>query len=288
MFNKNLFFLISFFIASQIFAQNFKFNFLPNEMVFMPLKANHLEAKMGILYYPDNGHLKVDIGNSMDLLSFCFSDDMKINVGIDFFAYALSTNYAGRRLQIDALDGFFGGHASFEKRYNDNERFLTRFRIVHNSAHFVDGHWIPETNSWIKDVKPIPFTQDFGEFTFAYEKRYNSMVVMPYAGIGYSTLVRPSLIEKYWFTAGAEISTNKIFGKAFEKETNLFFAGHFKYSGMPDYKGSINTMLGVKFGDWFDEGIIFYTSYYYGYNMFSEYYYRRNAKFAIGFQVDFI
>ena len=41
----------------------------------MPLKANHQEARFGILYYPENGYLKVDIGNSSDLFAISFREN---------------------------------------------------------------------------------------------------------------------------------------------------------------------------------------------------------------------
>jgi hypothetical protein len=46
-------------------------------------------------------------------------------------------------------------------------------------------------------------------------------------------------------------------------------------------------MAGIKFGDWDKKGIVLYTSYYSGRDMFSSYYDRRISKFGIGFSIDF-
>ena len=45
-----------------------KFEFLPAGLNFVPLKANIQEAKIGVLFFPDNKNLKVDMGNNSDLI----------------------------------------------------------------------------------------------------------------------------------------------------------------------------------------------------------------------------
>ncbi|MDX1699202.1 MAG: hypothetical protein R3250_01230, partial [Melioribacteraceae bacterium] len=132
---------------------------------FLPFKANIQEARLGILYYPSNTNLKVDIGNNVDLVKITFpAYNSILSFSIEFMGYALSTSYGGNRLQIDALDGLFGGNVAFSKNY-DNGRFISRFRIIHNSAHLVDGHYDRYSGKWINDDEPIPFTRDFGELS---------------------------------------------------------------------------------------------------------------------------
>ena len=128
----------------------------------LPFKANYQEARVGILYYTSNSNLKVDLGNNIDLVRIYYPESKStLSFAVEFMGYALSTNYRGNRLQIDALDGFFGGNAAFSRKY-DNGKFISRFRIIHNSAHFVDGHYDRYEGKWINDDEPIPFTRDFG------------------------------------------------------------------------------------------------------------------------------
>src|ERR1035437_10019412 len=87
--------------------------FFPPGLNFLPLRANNQEAKMGILYYPNTTNLKLDIGNTMDLIRFNLQDNKYITVGIEFMAYAYSVSFSQMRLQIGALDGFFGGNAVY-------------------------------------------------------------------------------------------------------------------------------------------------------------------------------
>ncbi len=278
--------VISFLFVSTFFPQEIKYELFPKGQNFMPLKASHQEARMGILYYPSNGYLKVDIGNSSDLFAISFQKNDKLTLAIDFMAYALSTNYAGKRLQIAVLDGFFGGHTAYRLSYN-KRNILMRFRIIHNSAHFVDGLWDVATDDWIGEDRPIPFTQDFGELTIADEHFLNFGNLKYYGSIAYATMVRPGELEKWFFNAGLEVNSDEIFGKVLQKPVNLFFASHNVFAGKPNYRLSTNNILGIKFGEWNGKGLQLFFSYYYGNHKFSEYYFKRVSQFGIGFTIDF-
>ncbi len=267
-------------------AQENGLEFLPDSINFIPLKANHQEAKVGVLYFPENGNLKVDVGNSIDLFKYSFNNSSRLTLGIEFMAYAYSTNYKEKRLQIDALDGFFGGNLSYSRKFRSS-RWQARFRIIHNSAHLVDGHYDTEEGRWKNGDEPIAFTQDFGELLAAHELIYSWGRFRYYGAVTYATLVRPANIEKWSGFAGFELNFNRIFGKTIGKETNLFVANHTRYAGLPEYNISLNNMLGVKFGDWLSKGIILYVSYYYGNNVFNEYFSERVSQFGIGFFVEF-
>jgi len=267
-------------------AQNLDYEFLPSGLNFMPLKANIQEARLGILYFPENGHLKVDIGNSIDLFALDFDSLSRLTFGIEFMAYASSTNFQGRRLQIDAFDGMFGGNAAY-RRSLENSNFLMRFRIIHNSAHLVDGNYDNNNDEWKGGLNPIPYTQDYGELTAAHELLLKFGNLKYYGSVTYATLTRPSNLEKWSFNAGIEVKFNKIINSILRKEVNLFIASQLILAGKPDYNLSSNNLLGIKFGRWHGKGIVFYLSYFNGSNQFNEYYYQRVSQFGIGFFIDF-
>ena len=136
---NRLFFALVMLITCNLSAQSGieknSISLFPSGSHFRPLLSNTQEAHFGVLYFSESANLKVDIGNSVDVINFSFpKDKLRLTIGIDFFAYAYSTSFKGNRLQIDALDGFFGGNAILSKNY-DSGRFVTRFRIIHNSAH---------------------------------------------------------------------------------------------------------------------------------------------------------
>lgn len=259
----------------------------PSGLNFMPLKANNQEARLGVLYYISTTNLKVDIGNTVDIISYNLEDNkVKISAGIEFMTYAFSKSYAGKRLQISAVDGFFGGNISFSKDYGNNELQM-RFRIIHNSAHLVDGSYDTNTDTWIDGQKPIPFTKDFGEVTIAHKTSLDYFELRYYGGLSYATLIRPEELKRYNFHAGFEISTAKIFGKLLRNDINLFLAEHFFLDGTSKYFGNQQLMVGVKLGCWDKKGIVVYASYYSGRDIFSSYYDRKIDRFGVGFFVDF-
>lgn len=285
--HKSIVTLISLILFSHcLFAKdNFRFIFLPAGLNFMPLKANSQEARLGVLYYTSTTNLKVDIGNSVDLLSL-ESDNYRITAGLEFMAYAFSKSYSGKRLQISAVDGFFGGNISFSNKHDDN-KLLARFRIIHNSAHLVDGSYDSSTDSWLDGKTPIPYTRDFGEVTVAHQICYRELILKYYGGLSYASLIRPENLKRFNYIAGFELALKNVLGKLFEHDTNLFLAEHFFLDGTSKYFGNQQVMAGIKFGEWDKKGIVLYASYYSGRDVFSSFYDRRISKFGIGFFVDF-
>ena len=282
-------FLIFVIIALTIQAQENKISseFLPIGLNFSPLKANIQEAKMGILFFPDNRNLKVDIGNNIDLLKINFpGNNISIASGIEFMGYALSTKYLEFRLQIKTLDGFFGGNISFKKIYPKGE-FSLRLRLIHNSAHLVDGDYDFIRKFWINNDSSMHFTRNFYELTAAHQLNTSSGRFKYYGGFSHSFFVRPADIKRINLFAGFELSFKNLFGPVFNKEENVFLASHFSLAGYHEYIGSQQTMFGMKFGYWEGKGITVYLSYYTGINYFDAYYGERIMKFGTGFYIDF-
>lgn len=275
-------------LSIHTFSQSYyQFTLLPGGLNFMPLKANNQEAKLGVLYYTSTTNLKVDIGNTVDILAYeSVESQARFTAGIEFMAYAFSKSYAGKRLQISAVDGFFGGNITFTKQF-ENDRLLARFRIIHNSAHLVDGSYDADKDLWIDEKKPIPFTKDFGELTIAHQIYFDYAILKYYGGLSYATLIRPDELKRYTFHLGFEIAAPNNLGKVFNNVINLFLADHFFLDGAGKYSGSNQLITGVKMGEWDKKGIIVYASFYSGRDMFSSYYDRKISKFGIGFSIDF-
>ncbi len=285
---KILYLFLLFIIAQNIKAQEIKIDFLPTGLNFLPLRANIYEPRLGVLYFPSDRSLKVDIGNSSDVIAVDnLIKDVRISMGIDFMAFGLASSYQGKRLQIDALDGFFGGNASISYKINSDEFFKVRFRIIHNSAHLVDGSYDLNTNKWKNNYSPVPYARDFIEPTFAYENKTDFSLYRVYFSPSYSVLVRPSELKRWSFNTGIEFSLDKLIGKSLSKSNNIFCAYQFSLIGVPEYTGNNNILLGLKMGEYYNKGINIYLSYYTGIHYFSEYYVKKLQKFGIGFFIDF-
>ncbi len=268
--------------------KNTVFEFLPSGLHFIPLRANIDEAKMGVLIYPSNWHLKVDIGNSIDILKFNFSQNV-FTLGAEFMAFAYVTSYQEFRLQIDELDGFFGGNLTYTKNISSGELF-SRFRIIHNSSHLADGHWDWYNHEWQNGKIPSAFGRDYAEIAVGHIYPAEKYLFRYYgiASFAFHQNAGGKPLKRTMFGGGLEISSAKIMGQVFNNDTNIFFAGHINFEGIPKYVGDQNYMAGFKFGDWNGKGILIYASYYSGGDLFNQYFTDRIHRFGFGFSFEFI
>ena len=259
--------------------------FLPGGTAFPPLMASYHEPRTGVRKEIGSSRLKLDIGTMIDFLEWRLSDTGKsrIRLGADFFTYALTTSSEGLRLQVDAVDGFFGGHIVFR---NDLQSLSVRLRILHLSAHFVDGHYDNATGMWMDGRLPLPFTRDYGELVGGYELTSGKFTGMIYLGVEYATLVRPTEINRWGGLAGLQVHSDRITGDVLGKPFNLYAAYNFGLAGIPAWAGTNNIEFGAKFGRWDGTGLRIYASYYAGLIVFSQYYNERTSHWGIGFAFD--
>jgi len=264
-----------------------QFEILPPGLNFTPLKAGMQEPRIGVFKFSSTSDLKVDIGNSVDLVGLELqSSALKLTAGIDFMAYAFAANAEGLRLQVEAVDGFFGGNIS-ACGHRGESGLSARFRILHHSAHMADGHYIPWTKTWREGREPIPFTRDFGEIVIAKKSVQNFGSTRYYGGISYATLVRPAYLKRFSFLAGAEISFDRLLGDMAGKPLNLYFSYNISAGGTPEYAASHQVQAGLKIGKWFEKGVSLYLSYYSGIHPSGEFFDTRLSALGAGFTVDF-
>ncbi len=278
--------------SSISFPQNLKktkFVFLPPGLNFMPLRAGIDEARMGLLYYTANRNMKVDIGNSFDLLEFNLSNQENITIGAEFMAYAYVTDYLQYRLQIDAIDGFFGGNIIYSREVN-NGRWIGRFRYIHNSSHLVDGHWNSVTNKWINNIKPTAFGNNYADILLARELGFYKYAFRYYGGMSLSTGMdtKTKLLKRFSYKSGFEFAIKNFFGNFLNRNENIFFAVNVDLKGIPKYILNQHYVAGIKLGNWDGKGFSFYFSYYNGGDIFNQYFQTRISRFGIGFTFDFI
>lgn len=273
--------------AAFLSAQEHQFIFLPGKLIIPPLTASHTEPRVGLRKEIGTSKMKVDIGASVEMLEYRPGADstQRVRVGIDFFTYALSTSSEGLRLQIDAVDGFFGGHVTYVNDLDTHSRLFVRLRLLHLSAHFLDGHFSNSTQGWKDNRAPIPFTRDYGELLAGYEFGVDKMRFKPYAGFSYATLIRPTDIGRIEFHGGIEVQA--MAGSAFNNPLHLYVSQYFMLRSINKYIGTGNTEAGMKFGDWNSTGLKIYISYFNGLDPFSQYYDLRRENWGLGFAFDF-
>jgi hypothetical protein len=252
------------------------------------LRAADTEPKFGLTFSPDDNSMKVDVGNAFDVLSIRFNSSTSLNAGVEFFAYAKVVEYSDYRLQVSAIDGYFGGNVSYLKQLpNSSHQLQARLRFIHRSAHLVDGAWDPSQKSWKDGVEPVPFADDFFEFNPAIQLYYRLANIRIYGGLAYSILIRPKDQERLSFSAGSEFILNEPLFNFLQKPVQIYGAYDIKMKARPEYSASHSLMAGLKFGEKEGIGLCIYSFYYSGYDFFSAYYKSKLNKFGLGFFLDF-
>jgi hypothetical protein len=244
-------------------------------------------VRTGIAKQIGSSRLKLDIGGAFDLLEFRPGEDSlsTLRLGAEFFTYALTTSTDGFRLQVDAVDGFFGGHATLRLPDAGGE-FVFRFRILHLSSHAVDGHLSPATGEWRDGRAPVPYARDFGELTAVRMWRFPSGHLQVYAGGGYGTLIRPATLERWSFHAGGEIADGTLLNSFLDRPAILYAAFHWGLHGIPAWVGDIDVEAGIRIGAWNGGGVRVYGAYRSGSELFAQYYDLRIRAFSLGVSFD--
>lgn len=259
--------------------ENLGINLLPSSKIFPVLKANYFEPRMGLAYYPSTGYFKVDAGNSVDIFHYNLESGSAISFGGEFFVHALGLNVKQKRLPIDAADGYFGLNFAFQ---NSTDDFNARLRIIHNSAHLVDGHI--ERNLNYRSI--VDYVKDFAEITLMRSKESSNINVDYYAGGAYSIVIHPKNLKRYSFHGGAQVYSKEIVDSLFNNSVSLFCAYHFSLTSVPKFIGNNRVMAGVRFGNWNNSALTFFVSYYSGANLFNQYYNQRENQFSVGFYLE--
>jgi len=268
-------------------SRNSGFNFIPGGTIAPPLMAADQEPRTGIRKEAGSSKLILDIGSTLDIAAYAPDDENAgtFGAGIDFFTYALSTSVAGRRLQIDAVDGFFGGHLAY-RLTTASPDLAVRFRIIHRSAHFLDGHYDNSLQTWRDGQAPIPFTRDFGDLLVSAGWCIGDAHIALYSAVSYSTLIRPIEMKRISSVHGIELRSGPALGHALGKPLNLFAACNLSLDGVPAYVGTGTIEAGAKFGDWDGQGIRVVAGYRNGLEMFGQYYAARRAYWSLGLLFD--
>jgi len=261
--------------------------FLVDRTLLPPLTANAEEPRTGLRKEFGSSRLKIDIGSTIDVVRFQLSPEQSLSLGIDFFVYALSTGNEGLRLQIDAADGFFGGHVGYRVTGNGLDHFF-RFRFLHLSAHFLDGHFDPMVGDWKGGRPPIAFTRDFAEFVGGINLSPGNVHLLLYAGFSYGVLVRPNNIDKVAYLFGGELRWTEVLGLLFAKPWSIYIADHAAVIGIPENVTSNTIETGIKLGSWEGRGLRIYGSFSVGLDVFHQYYDVYRQSWGFGFSYDIL
>ena len=254
----------------------------PEKVGFPPFQASLTEPRFGLSKAISTSTLKVDLGNSVDLIRLYLgengSDERSYAAGIDFFTYVRVTGWEGLRLQVDAIDGFFGGHLTHTIPMSRSELQL-RFRFLHLSAHYADGHYDQTAGQWKTNREPVPFTRDMADFTAAY--RYGD--VRFYVLLEHALRIRPFNQRRTWYQTGGEW----FFGHFGDQNLHPYIAQDVRLVGFESYAPNWSSMIGLKWGEIYGSGITIFLRYYSGNGPYAEYSDIRTNEWSLGFSIDY-
>lgn len=263
------------------------FTFLPGRSIFPKNPASYEEPRVGMTKDINSSHMKLDVGSAMDFvqISLCADSSQKLRLGADLFAYALVTSYEGLRLQVDALDGYFGGHVVYRMQ-QPHAALLLRFRFLHLSSHLIDGHFDLSDSVWRDGRFPNPLSRDYGEITAGYLWQWNSSELFLYAGVSHATFIRPSTMKRLNTVFGVTAHTGDWTGTFAGSPVHFYASDHFRVWGLETLSGTNMFEAGVKFGEWNGAGIRIFLSHHAGLEVYHQYFDTKSDNWGLGFGLE--
>lgn len=271
-FMKRIFFSLIFLFSISTSAQ---INLFPSELNVHPFSGNLLEPRMGALFGIGMNDLRLDIGNSRDLIHYSVDSTTKYSIGADFFTYTRLRGESDFHFPVDAVDYLFGINFSVKKQLQ-NYNYGARIRVSHISAHMVDGHFDNSKGIWRDNRNPIVYSREFIELT----PFFSSNDYRFYFSAQYLFHVVPDKVGKSLFQLGGEYFYNV--GAIFP-----FIAYDFKLMKINEWKGTNSLTTGIKMGKVFGNGLTFFYQYHSGFNVHGEYYDIVEKKSFFGINIEF-
>ncbi len=259
-----------------ISAQN-KLKFFADDLLIQPYTANMIEPKLGFVFQVGNNELRLDIGNSIDIMRYDLSECEELSFGADLFTYTLLRGEQNFHFPVDAVDYLFGVNFGYVKKAEHFD-YGARLRISHISAHFVDGHFDNTAQQWRKGRNPRVYSREF--FEFMPFVKYQE--IRFYAGLTYLIHTTPSNIGKDIYQLGFDY----FWKNGISEGITPFIAYDFRLENIFDYTGTNSFNTGIKFGKANGKGFSIYFHYFAGKSVHGEYYDYNKKYSAIGINLD--
>ncbi|MBI2417716.1 MAG: hypothetical protein HYV28_07400 [Ignavibacteriales bacterium] len=95
---------------------------------------------MGVQFAAGANNIRLDIGNSRDILHYSAEKGVTYSFGADFFTYTKLRGENDFHFPVEAVDYLFGLNAGY-KKLTTHGSYGMRFRFSHISAHLADGRY---------------------------------------------------------------------------------------------------------------------------------------------------
>ncbi|MCX6136491.1 MAG: DUF1207 domain-containing protein [Ignavibacteriales bacterium] len=194
---------VSFLSASESQSPDRGWSFVASGNLFHALRANTFEPRVGIRELTDHSSLRLDIGNSLDILRFAPDAGPVFACGVDFFTFTKLRSEENFHFPVDAVDYLFGFNTSMKDTLRQG-LFSARLRLSHVSAHMVDGHYDNFEHLWKDGRNPIVYSREFIDMVAAFEPAAFCGALRFYAGGMYIYHIDPSSLGRAWWYGGVE------------------------------------------------------------------------------------
>lgn len=260
---------------SPVYSQN-SIDLFPNSLLINPFTANTLEPKLGFLFHSSENELRLDIGNSLDILHY-HTPSAVYSFGADLFTYTRLRKEENFHFPVDAVDYLFGVNFGYKKEFEDFE-IGARLRLSHISTHMADGHYDNVTLTWRDNHPPRVYSREFFELMpYIRHKTFRG-----YAGFTYIFHIDPEYIKKDNYQIGFDY-----FIPWFNWYLLTPYIGYdLKIIHLNSYTANNSIVAGIKIGRQFGKGINIYYQYYAGNSVHGQYFESKVAYSAIGINLD--
>jgi hypothetical protein len=235
-------------------------SWLPGGITFRPAIASVYEPRAGFTFFGKDGDIRLDIGTGIDLVAKSWHGGT-LAIGGEFITYTLLGSWDRMYFPVIASDYFFGVNLSYSRPVDGNE-YSARLRLTHISAHFVDGHYDPDTGEWRNGREPIIYSREFIDLLGSYLWNARHLIHRWYGGMLYLYNTSPGWPGKWNFQGGYEL----FFPTPYERVTP-YAAYDLRLVEIGDWNINHSVQAGVKLGHRFGRGIELFFSYYNGYNV---------------------
>ena len=134
------------------------------DKIFNPPVAAQIEARIGTYYLIDDDKMRLDIGNSFDLMKIYENDKIQINTGADLMTYTRLRSVGKLKFPVETTDYYFGFNSTFVQKSKTNNYFSGRVRVAHISSHLIDGY----SKNGVFNKMPYVYSREFVDVLGAY------------------------------------------------------------------------------------------------------------------------
>ena len=273
-----MFTAILFTVSNKLFAFD--------SLLFKPLTANHLEARIGFFYQQNTEKLRLDIGHSLDMYEFISNENLQIRAGGDFFILSRLRSEGKMKFPVETADYYFGLNCTgnFKSKLFSSlfENTSFRLRAGHISSHLVDGYTFQRDDTTLFIQEPFVYSREFFDLIFSGTLLINDAVFRFYFGgtTIFSTIPRD--INKFVGQMGLE------YQYPFLKSTKAIVGLDLKADNL-NKKDFLNEsmQIGLLFNLYKNIGISLNYYYYNGYSIHGMFYNQKEKYKGFGIQINY-